>query len=198
MAKINAIRVKQKLMNHKGSENLAYGTAVRKFNAVKPLLIGEFQNHPVTQELENGPESENLSNTLPEGNLFSFIGFTKGENPLSKLYDLIFGIKLNKNLKTKTIINNKVIYSFKIETPTEKQIEDATPMPNRWSSGSWAKKIEENISGLEYYLYGFGRKFRTSFSGTGLQIKNKLRPNQFKGVKYLSEIFNNFRQNINK
>lgn len=198
MATINVNQILKKIEANKSAEGLAYGAALRKFNAVKPQLIGEFQNHPVTKEIEAGESAENLTKTLPEGNLFSFIGFTKGENPLSKLYDLIFGVKLNRFFKNKTIFGKKVSYQFLIEMPSGEKIETATPMPNRWSSESWAKKIENSISGLEYYIYGYGKKFRTSFSTTGLQIKNKLRSQQFTGIKYLTEIFENFEKNLKK
>lgn len=194
MATVNADVFHKKLSESKSLENLAYGAALRKFNSAKPQLIGDFQNHPVTVELENGPTSENVSGTLSEGNLFSFIGFNAGENPLEKLYDLIFKVKL-KRFPEKKVLNGGIKYSFQVELPKDEDIKRATPMPD-WSNGSWATKIEKGISGLEYYLYGFGSKFRNSRSGTGLQIKNKLRSGQFKGIKYLSEIFDSFAKKL--
>lgn len=196
MTKVNIDVFRKKISESKGLENLAYGTALRKFNSARPQLIGEFQNHPVTVELENGPTSENISGTLSEGNLFSFIGFNQGENPLEKLYDLIFKINI-KRTPEKTIVGNRLKYSFEVELPKEEDIKRATPMPD-WSTGSWAEKVEKGISGFEYYLYGFGSKFRNSRSGTGLQIKNKLRSGKFKGIGYLSQIFKSFAEKLRK
>ena len=41
-------------------------------------MISEFENHPITRELEMGPGGQNISGTLGgKGNLFTFIGFIK-------------------------------------------------------------------------------------------------------------------------
>lgn len=198
MAEIKIQQILKKMQESKSCENLAYGAALQRFNSTKLELVEDFNEHPVTKEIEAGPDAPNYTNSLSEGNLFSFIGFTKGENPLSKLRKLIYDIKLNKYVRDKIKVGKKINYVFQISMPPEEEIINATPMPDRWSSGSWAKKIENSISGLQYYLFGYGEKFKNSFSGTGIQIKNKLRPDTFKGVKYLSGIFARFRGNLKR
>ena len=55
-------------------------------------MIDEFENHPVTKEIEGGVDSENLSDTLrgkfkneSGKNLFSFIGFLAGTYPIAQI-----------------------------------------------------------------------------------------------------------------
>ena len=48
----------------------------RRMAGLKGVAMKEFDRHPITRELQQGPSSTNLSGTLGgTGNLFSFIGF---------------------------------------------------------------------------------------------------------------------------
>ena len=56
---------------------------MRVVNEVHRKLMSEFENHPVTQEIEAGPGTSNISGTLNGyGDLFSYIGFDAGDNPI--------------------------------------------------------------------------------------------------------------------
>ena len=65
-----------------------------------------------------------------------------------------------------------------------------------WVSGrSWAEGVEKGISGLGNYI---NRMTLSGRSGQGIQTKNKVRSGQFRNTKYLSNILNNLKININR
>jgi hypothetical protein len=68
-----------------------------RFNKIKNELIQEFLNHPVTQEIKAGPNTTNISGTLNgKGNLFSFIGFYEGDDPIQDILNNSEAFKNNK------------------------------------------------------------------------------------------------------
>jgi hypothetical protein len=149
----------------------------------KQKMIQEFMNHPVTEEIMNGYNAENISNTLNgNGNLFSFIGFESGDAPIMPIIDI-----LEKTSVTFTR-SGKNITTANITMPSTQDIFAATPMP--WASGrSWAKGIESGISGIGFYIqkYGQGR------SEGGIQSNSKVRSGRFKNVPYISALLNKYR-----
>lgn len=189
--KINVNYIKKKIEQANRLKGLAIGNAERRFNIAQEKLLEDFDDHIVTKEIEAGPQAN--SQVLNEGNLFSFIGFNAGDNPTKQLRNLLFSqVRFIRNpsvIKGK----NKIVFEFPVAVPSEQSIEKETQMPE-WSEGSWARKVERGISGLEYYL--FGRFFSGSRSTTAIQIKNKIRSNIFKGIPYLTELFNNFRKRL--
>jgi len=155
--------------------------ALRNFELVKSQMIKEFLDHPVTIEIKNGPTAENISGTLYGiGNLFSYIGFTVGEDPIEPVLD---------EFKKTTIRFNGLIEggaNWLIFMPAKEDIWAVSQMP--WAPGrSWAKGIETGISGIGQYLYNAEAQFDSSRSGTAVQTTSKLRrKNRFKNVKYIS------------
>jgi hypothetical protein len=149
----------------------------------KQQMIQEFMNHPVTEEIMNGYNSENISNTLNgNGNLFSFIGFESGDAPIMPIIDILE--------KTNVVFSRsgRNILTANITLPSTQDIFAATPMP--WASGrSWAKGIETGISGVGFYIqkYGQGR------SEGGIQSNSKIRSGRFKNVPYISALLNKYR-----
>ena len=61
-------------------------TVRRAVQGAQQLMISKFESHAVTQEIGGGATATNISNTLVGAgnlaNLFSFIGFEQGANPL--------------------------------------------------------------------------------------------------------------------
>lgn len=187
--------------------------AQKIFNAAEQDFFLAFETHDVTQELEGGNTAPNLSKTLVDysnykdvaPNLFSFIGFEEGSDPIGKLRSLLekninFSGKLRKRR-----INGGVEFNYSVEIPTVADLEDDTPFPN-WDGGrSWLRGIERGISGLSAYLSGnySNSSDAVSRSKTGTIAKNPdgsvrvIRPNaRFRNTKYLSELLNNFKNNI--
>ena len=134
------------------AKHIAYRRARQHFDRKKSDLLNEFNNHPVTQEINAGADGSNISGTLGGyGNLYSFIGFPGG-NPVSVVSQyLISSIHLYKT-PTVTITGNRAYFSFRGTIPSKKDLEMIAPMP--WEPGSWLFKIESGISGLGSYIYG--------------------------------------------
>lgn len=153
-------------------------------------MLNEFDSHPVTQEISAGPGAENSSGTLGGyGDLYSFIGFEPGMDPVETVRSL-----LRKSLVIKTIPGNhkSLIQKFIIELPTKDAIFEASPMP--WASGrSWVEGIERGIAGFGKYLQ---KESDASRSGAGIQTKNQIRSGKFENTKYLSSILKQFEVNL--
>lgn len=129
-------------------------------------LIADFESHPVTQEIEGGPNAGNQSNTLGGyGNLFSFIGFENGSDPISPIRSLLArSIKIRSFRKKRNILGFKLVFTV----PTIEEIKEVSPMP--WSTESWAEAVERGISGLSQYLYSSDKSYNTSRSGPAVQL----------------------------
>jgi len=154
----------------------------------KSKYVEEIENHPVSKELNEGPEGENLSDTLAgKENLFAFIGFDINRRPVKELTDLV---KNNTFLEKKMIFDEqKLELKFNVNTPSLDEIKMVTPLP--FEGGvSWVKGIEDGISGFGYYVYG--KFFKNSRSKKGIQSKNKVRSLAYRPVKYMSELYNQF------
>jgi len=157
--------------------------ATLQFKKIKAELITEFLNHPVTQEIRQGPSASNTSNTLNGvSNLFAFIGFEEGDDPIDPILkifesmDISFGGEIPMGAK------------FNISMPTALDIFSITPMP--WASGrSWAQGIEKGISGLGYLLRNRSSKSR---SGEAVQSSVKIRSGGFKNTQYISALINKY------
>jgi hypothetical protein len=175
--------------NSKFFKKISDDLVVDKYENSKDKFFKEFENHPVTKEIEDGPTAMNSSNTLNGvGNLFSFIGFSNSDSPIQ---DLIEALHNNFSIK-KQNKNGNIRYI--IDYPTLEKIKNETPMP--WERGnSWVIGIERGISGFSNYLY---KRFVQGRSQEALQAENKIRTNSFKKVRYFSKIVNNFINNITK
>jgi len=156
----------------------------------KDKFMEDFNNHPVTKEIEDGPNAKNISNSLNGiGNLFSYIGFFASQAPVQELR-----ILLEKSFSFKKRSANKNGSKFVITYPDIEIIKKNTPMP--WEGGrSWVSGVERGISGFGFYLY---KKFIDGRSGQALQSANKVRSSSFKRVRYMSEIIKNFVNNMSK
>jgi hypothetical protein len=160
----------------------------KNFNLVKDKIIDEFENHPVTLEIAGGIAASNISGTLGGiTNLFSFIGFDSGTDPLEPIRDL-----LNRSSYRIVETGGSGSSTIIFDIPTAKDIFKVTPMP--WALGrSWAKGIESGISGLGYYV----KQIKNSRSGLGVQSENQIRTGvSFKNTKYISNLINNFEKNL--
>lgn len=168
----------------------AYKKAYGIYWNAKRTMMKEFDRHPVTLEIESGPTAVNMSDTLGGyGNLFSFIGFEAGSNPVEELRQLLSSVEFRQ-----TQFRNRM-WHFRVGIPSKADVEHVTPMP--WEGGnSWAIGIEKGISGLSHYMY---IRWEGSRSGTGLQLPyDNWEDLQFNTQPYITEILNNFRSRINK
>jgi len=180
----------QKIINSQSPKLLRkeFEMIVRKeFLIIKNQLIQEFLNHPVTKEIQDGPNASNTSGTLGgQGNLFSFIGFFDGTDPIKDILNIFESMEVyfTKNIDSGSL--------FTINFPEPKDIFAVTPMP--WATGrSWAKGIESGISGLGYYLFIDSPKSR---SGEAVQVDGKINVGKFKNTKYISALLTKYKKQI--
>lgn len=162
------------------------------FEQLKKEMIKEFLTHPVTQEIKAGPSASNISGTLNGyGNLFSYIGFYDGDDPIQPILE---------EFEKSTVVFSRLIDGgavWNIYIPAKQDIWDVSPMP--WAEGrSWAKGIETGISGVGYYLYSKRIDPETSRSGTAVQTTNKIGRPRFKNIKYISEILSKYEKKISQ
>ena len=156
-------------------------------------MISEFENHPVTIEIKQGPSAKNTSGTLNGyGNLFSYIGFEDGDDPISPVIELLD----KTTVQFSRLGNDGPIWN--IFMPAKQDVWDVTPMP--WAAGrSWAKGIESGISGLGYYLYTQKKNLENSRSGTAVQVDSNIRPGlRFSNVKYISELLKKYEKKFSE
>jgi hypothetical protein len=154
----------------------------RQFEQAKQKALNEFEDHPVTKEIQEGPSASNSSGTLRgRGNLYSYIGFDKSDNPIQRLRELLTSKIQIKNRVTRS---NELVFYITVEIPDDKEIESVTQLP--WAPGrSWAKGIEEGLSGLGNYLV---KNSPQSRSGAAIQVEAVVVDGTFSPVMYLSKI----------
>lgn len=161
------------------------------FNQIRQEMLDEFTNHPITQEIDMGPKLGWNSPFLGgKGDLFSFIGFNRDDNPTEPIK------KMLKGLRFYTVFSKGLDHKFEVRFfPAMDDIAKVSPMP--WAEGrSWAKGIESGISGLGSYL---NKEHPVSRSSAGIQAKDKngklikVRGGQFRPTKYLSDILSRYR-----
>jgi|TARA_B100000131_G_scaffold261451_1_gene257594 hypothetical protein len=166
--KINMASIKTKAMNSPRVSNAVQNICKAKFNQAKASVLREFLDDVVTREIRGGANVSNASGTLGGyGNLFSYIGFYDGFDPIAPIEEYI----TNFPFQAKVINRGRgVNLSVQVKFPSIEKIKQLSGMP--WEEGnSWVMGIERGISGFSNYMYdmymGKGR------SGTAIQKKNK-------------------------
>ena len=171
----------------------------RRVIGLKGAALKEFDNHPVTKELKQGPSGINVSGTLGGiGNLFSFIGFYSGDRPTDEVREKLKGYLDVVGVQRKIRGNRGVSsYRYSLTFPTISSFDSVSQMP--WESGnSWVRGVENGISGFSNYMYlnyGEGRLER-SRSGTAVQTKKNVNVGIFRPTKYITEILDNYRKRL--
>lgn len=162
---------------------------VKRFNQIKEELLDSFNFHPVTKEIEMGPSADNISGTIKgEGNLFSFIGFSRGDNPTDAIRSRL------KNINMTIKFRSAEVFQIFVNSPDRQEIFRMSPMP--WAKGrSWVKGVEQGMSGLGRFLYG---NYPSSRSGAGVQTKGSVRKVTFSNVKYVSAILRKFENEVRR
>jgi hypothetical protein len=156
------------------------------FEKKKQEMIKAFLEHPITKEINEGPQAENISRTLGgKGNLFTFIGFDDFDEPIQPIVDLLE----STSIKISSSFGDRI--TFSILLPTSRDIFAATPMP--WAPGrSWAKGIESGISGLGFFL-ALSKASNKSRSGFGLQSQKKIKASvKFRNTEYISSFLKKY------
>lgn len=191
--KVNEGSIRQKMLAPtEKSKAAAYDKVVEKVEDVKKKFLEEFETHPVTKEIEAGNEASNISKTIiGGGNLFSFIGFKEGDQPMGVLrvaFENSFKVK-----KKFISFRKNGRHEFQVSVPSTEELEKITPMP--WSSGgegrSWLRGIESGLPGLNRYMYKKIGYFQKSRSLKGLQAKGVIaskKGSKFVNTRYMSKM----------
>ena len=156
-------------------------------------LIKNFYTHKVSMEIQEGPRANNSSGTLGGyGNLYSFLGFRRGDNPLMVIEE-IFAKKIRYKVRGR---NNRGQFLITIYVPTKKEVWEETPMP--WASGmSWSKSIEKGVNNAAAYLFN-PEGYKNSRSGSGLQANQRVSGVTFKKTSYITRLLADFRNDLRK
>jgi len=165
-------------------------------------LLKDIINHPISKDIVAGPEANGSSLTGGIPNLFSFIGFPEGSDPISLLLDIFSknNVRLLPPNKGRIIKKqDSITFEFPVIMPSLSEIRRATPLPFS-PDKSWTEAVETGLWGLSHYLYGLAlnppRYFATSRSGPGIEASNPVRSKEFSPAPYLTEILNNFRKRL--
>lgn len=173
--------------------NFARYSALTKFVAAKDELLDSFEKDKVTIELRGEIGASNISETLGgRPNLFGFIGFQAGTNPVESVKRIL--VEKTRLSETAIIQDFKTLvkYDFEVFVPEIDELAAATPYPDNWTVGSWLLDIENGIPGLTRYIY-WRLGSAKSRSGLGLQWKHwDLRQDEFQPRPYLTDMLNKF------
>tara|TARA_R110002050_G_scaffold6443_8_gene26652 strand:+ start:3233 stop:3817 length:585 start_codon:yes stop_codon:yes gene_type:complete len=159
----------------------------KEFKKIKDEMLKEFLTDSVTLEILEGAGATNISGTLGGvSNLFAFIGFDSGEQPITPILQLLEGTQITYKQE---IRKREIGVEFDVSLPTAQDIFAVTPLP--WASGrSWSEGIERGLSGLGYLLRKSGGR-----SGAAVQSRvNKVRSGRFQNRPYISALIRKYRK----
>jgi len=190
MAKANSI-----IKNSRAFRAELRSEVQKLFSRSKMQMLTDFDEHPVTRELRDGPNASNKSNTLSGGygNLFSFIGFHRnGPSPVQVIRTMLESSGI-KRIRVHGASTKSIRATVHTTVPSQEEIYGNTPMP--WGPGSWAEGIESGIDGFSNYI---NARWFSSRSGKGVQVPHTVRSTSFSPVQYLSQIYRDFERRIDK
>jgi hypothetical protein len=199
MAKFNYLEIHRSIARSKQGERRVRTVWENRVNEQLPSLLEDFDNHPVTKEIQAGPSPQNksISGALEEGNLFSFLGFDFGDNPTAPVREVIQNeVRLATGVR-KEPTASKTRFRFSLRIPTQK-LNEVSKL--RWESGkSWINAVQNGIGGFSNYLW---KKFigPRSHSFYGIQAKHSVRggDDSSKPVPYLKQLFANFVERLKR
>jgi hypothetical protein len=163
----------------------------KQFKIAHNKLIKDFLSHPITRELKAGSGSKNISGTLTEGNLFGFIGFYAGDDPIKEMELLL--MKADILIKNRKFAQSGFIWTYAINMPSLSDLYKVTPLP--WAKGaSWLQQLEgSGIANLGQYM--FTKAPVAGRSEAGIQSGRK--SGGTLKIKYIKPLLEDFKKNIN-
>ena len=163
----------------------------KQFKAIHTKFMADFESHPVTRELRGGSGASNHTGSLPEGNLFGFIGFNVGTDPISDIENMLR--RTDIMIKNRKMGSFGFVWTYIVTSPSLQDLYSATPMP--WASGSsWLRELEgRGIPNLGQYMY---KRSSSSRSGAGVQNQNRSGGGRVR-VSYVKQLLKEFEQNLN-
>jgi len=203
MGKVNLNSITRKISASRSFKAHSNKIASTVFHEKKNMMMDRFERHEVTQELKGGADSPNYSDTLPGtrgGNLYTYIGFLQGFDPISPVRQLLFSAtRMLRMGNPKPQAGKTIKHSFRVYYPSIDDFDPVAPIP--WKGGSWIKAVQYGLSGFNSYMY---TKWGPPRSGHGVQAKQrngkmqKIRSGRFKNRPYMSTILNEFRASFKR
>ncbi len=180
-----------KILKSEQTQKQAFEFLNEKVERAKDELLTEFNQSPVTQELEAGEDASSL--VLPQGygNLFGFLGFDAGREPIGPVREELEKIEITSR---KPQVSGRT-WVFRIIFPSEEDLEKVSKMD--WESGrSWINAVTKGLSGFSHFLSSLKR--RLGRSGGGVQVESDLRSSgeYFAGTPYVIGMLGRFKRKI--
>jgi hypothetical protein len=179
--KINGDLISDALENkaiQKEIENLVKS----EFESQKAQMIQGFFQDEISREIKD-PELGNISKTLGGyGDLFGFIGFFAGSDPVQEASEVIFGKTELKSIQIERIYNRDARGRFtsgrryrnvkiSFTSPTLDDFDDTSQRVVRDYSGrNWIKGVEKGISGFNRYA-----NYPRGESGRGVELRGAIK-----------------------
>lgn len=192
--KLNRREILQDAIRSGALDNISVKIAQQKLEVETSDLLTEFDGDDISKEIKEGAAAKNISGTLGGyGNLFSFIGFHDGSNPIGLVISYLKQkIRITKNIKYQIVSDKSIKVSVNAEIPNKEELEGITQLP--WETGSWLFKISTGISGLGYYI----SRMLTGRSLGGFQSHHKVRGAVFSKKSYFSAMYKRFVKRLSK
>lgn len=183
--------IHKQLIGNKQLLNQTRQLIEKQFKTIHTKFMADFESHPVTRELRGGPDASNHSNSLPQGNLFGFIGFNAGTDPIADIEVMLR--RTDIMIKNRKMGQFGFVWTYIVTSPSLQDLYSATPMP--WASGaSWLRELEgRGIPNLGQYMY---KRSSSSRSGAGVQNQNRSGGGRVR-VSYVKQLLKEFEQNLN-
>jgi hypothetical protein len=173
------------------------------FENQKKKALSKFNNHPVTQEINGGASASSSIQELKSigGNLFTFIGFHAGSDPIAPVraaIEKLIRIKFPKFYGR----GRHIEVSYNVSLPTLSDLDPVSPMP--WGGGSWLQQLEKGISGFDSYLYQSFPKGRSRMATQAKVSGVRGRPRQeIRGAgdirrTYITQVLEEFKREFRK
>lgn len=171
--RINISILRQEIARQQVLDAAAAQLVKQRFAEEKARMIDDISNDTVSQEIEAGAYASDTSGLVSSStgaNLFSFLGFREGSEPIQELKDF-----LDSHITVNAIpVKNGLSWRFTGRVPTQDEIYKATPVHWPESNRSWVRAIEKGITdsagSFKYYLFKNWKDI--SRAGIGLQAKN--------------------------
>jgi len=202
MARINLVQLRKELSTQEASIIAPKMKEVlnEKFKEEKANLLKEFDQHPVTQELNAGPYAQSsFITTKNGGNLYSFLGFVEGIEPAKDLRNNLEAGISKGQVRKEVVSKNKIVYTLETRIPTIEELKRRGELL-KWTTRSFIDVIEKGVNNFRRYLFDdSGRLSSKSRSGPAIQVKHDIkngRPAQVKPIPYITKLIENFKKNL--
>ena len=209
MAIINFKEIKKQLSKQSPKQitNAADKVLDRRFIKYRNKFLEEVAEDKISQEISAGAYASNgISNLLPKGNLYSFLGFEAGATPIVELINYL-SATIEKN-PSKVIKGKKnITVRSSVSYPSLEELENANDVggpafitnDSKYPNRGWIHAVRKGQSGYGRYVYETVRELGKSRSGTGLQISGTRNFGKFQPSRqYLSKQLTKFIKNIRK